>query len=53
MVFTKFSFSWTFSLLIANSGGKTSIRKVVFEGMAPSDTLFIEKTAKSMFEDTK
>ncbi|KAK4055036.1 GTP-binding protein gtr2 [Microbotryomycetes sp. JL221] len=29
------------------SGGKSSIRKVVFERMAPNDTLFIEKTAKS------
>lgn len=33
------------------SGGKSSIRKVVFEGMAPSDTLFIEKTKKSSSED--
>ncbi|CEQ41616.1 SPOSA6832_03356, partial [Sporobolomyces salmonicolor] len=33
------------------SGGKSSIRKVVFEGMAPNDTLFIEKTAKSSSDD--
>ncbi|KAM0750386.1 hypothetical protein T439DRAFT_251504 [Meredithblackwellia eburnea MCA 4105] len=30
------------------SGGKSSIRKVVFERMAPSDTLFIEKTTKTV-----
>ncbi|ORY84678.1 Gtr1/RagA G protein conserved region-domain-containing protein [Leucosporidium creatinivorum] len=33
------------------SGGKSSIRKVVFERMAPNDTLFIEKTAKSTADD--
>lgn len=35
------------------SGGKSSIRKVVFERMAPNDTLFIEKTAKSTADDIK
>ncbi|GAA6058777.1 hypothetical protein JCM10212_001893 [Sporobolomyces blumeae] len=38
-------------LMGPRSGGKSSIRKVVFEGMAPSDTLFIEKTKKSSSED--
>ncbi|GAA5832716.1 hypothetical protein JCM3766R1_004309 [Sporobolomyces carnicolor] len=38
-------------LMGPRSGGKSSIRKVVFEGMAPSDTLFIEKTKKSSPED--
>ncbi|GAA6038287.1 hypothetical protein JCM8097_003923 [Rhodosporidiobolus ruineniae] len=38
-------------LMGPRSGGKSSIRKVVFEGMAPSDTLFIEKTAKSSSDD--
>ncbi|BGP19172.1 hypothetical protein JCM10213_005822 [Rhodosporidiobolus nylandii] len=38
-------------LMGPRSGGKSSIRKVVFEGMAPSDTLFIEKTAKSTSDD--
>ncbi|GAA5830552.1 hypothetical protein JCM5353_002908 [Sporobolomyces roseus] len=38
-------------LMGPRSGGKSSIRKVVFEGMAPSDTLFIEKTKKSFSED--
>ncbi|POY76333.1 hypothetical protein BMF94_0529 [Rhodotorula taiwanensis] len=38
-------------LMGPRSGGKSSIRKVVFEGMAPSDTLFIEKTNKSSPDD--
>ncbi|GAA5892353.1 hypothetical protein JCM6882_003648 [Rhodosporidiobolus microsporus] len=38
-------------LMGPRSGGKSSIRKVVFEGMAPSDTLFIEKTNKSSSDD--
>ncbi|GAA5934872.1 Gtr2p [Sporobolomyces koalae] len=38
-------------LMGPRSGGKSSIRKVVFEGMAPNDTLFIEKTKKSSSED--
>ncbi|GAA5944774.1 hypothetical protein JCM1841_001887 [Sporobolomyces salmonicolor] len=38
-------------LMGPRSGGKSSIRKVVFEGMAPNDTLFIEKTAKSSSDD--
>ncbi|GAA5915830.1 Gtr2p [Sporobolomyces salmoneus] len=38
-------------LMGPRSGGKSSIRKVVFEGMAPSDTLFIEKTKKTSPED--
>lgn len=29
------------------SGGKSSIRKVVFEKMAPTDTLFIDKSSKA------
>jgi hypothetical protein len=39
--------------LFLPSAGKSSIRKVVFERMAPSDTLFIEKTAKSSSDDIK
>ncbi|GAA5820897.1 hypothetical protein JCM3770_004857 [Rhodotorula araucariae] len=38
-------------LMGPRSGGKSSIRKVVFEGMAPSDTLFIERTNKSSSDD--
>ncbi|GAA5953861.1 hypothetical protein JCM8115_004179 [Rhodotorula mucilaginosa] len=38
-------------LMGPRSAGKSSIRKVVFEGMAPSDTLFIEKTNKSSPDD--
>ncbi|GAA5837228.1 hypothetical protein JCM11251_004940 [Rhodosporidiobolus azoricus] len=38
-------------LMGPRSGGKSSIRKVVFEGMAPNDTLFIEKTNKSSSDD--
>ncbi|GAA5862469.1 hypothetical protein JCM3774_002528 [Rhodotorula dairenensis] len=38
-------------LMGPRSGGKSSIRKVVFEGMAPSDTLFIEKSNKSSPDD--
>lgn len=38
---------------LSRSGGKSSIRKVVFEGMAPSDTLFIERTNKSSTDDIK
>ncbi|KAK4336049.1 GTP-binding protein GTR2 [Rhodotorula toruloides] len=40
-------------LMGPRSGGKSSIRKVVFEGMAPNDTLFIEKTNKSSSDDIK
>ncbi|KPV73891.1 uncharacterized protein RHOBADRAFT_16367 [Rhodotorula graminis WP1] len=38
-------------LMGPRSAGKSSIRKVVFEGMAPSDTLFIERTNKSSLDD--
>jgi len=41
------------NLSLCNSAGKSSIRKVVFEGMAPSDTLFIERTNKSSLDDIK
>lgn len=40
-------------LVLRDSAGKSSIRKVVFEGMAPSDTLFIERTNKSSLDDIK
>lgn len=41
------------TLVRSHRGGKSSIRKVVFERMAPNDTLFIEKTAKSTADDIK